>query len=129
MKLAYIAHPLGAETKDKIDANIRQAEIYAQKVMSLGYIPFVPHWFARILDDRDVLQRCVGIMCANYFLKYADVLFICGDTISNGMSIEISTHKELGKPYAWVVIEEGRLVIREDADCICTKEIKDVNKR
>ena len=118
MKLAFICHPLGASTHAQIALNIKSAELYAQHVLKMGYVPVVPHWYARILDDTKPEQRCLGIICANKLAGLCDVAFMCGDVISSGMAVEMSVFKERRVPFAWICLEDNKLIIREDKDKI-----------
>ncbi len=84
-KLAYVSSPLRGDVK----TNIEKAREYCKIVSAMGLIPMCPHLMTYgWLDDSDDAQRRHGMEIALELLERCDVLFICGDTISEGMQAE-----------------------------------------
>ena len=49
MHRVYICSPLGGN----VSANIENAKRYARYALECGMAPFIPHFYALILDDRN----------------------------------------------------------------------------
>ncbi len=86
MKLVYICSPLRGNIKE----NIKKATVYCAYAAQQGVIPLAPHTiFTQYLDDTIPAQREKGIAMGMELLKRCDELWVCGDTISQGMQKEI----------------------------------------
>ena len=53
MHRAYICSPLGGN----VSANIENAKRYARYALECGMAPFIPHFYALILDDSNKEER------------------------------------------------------------------------
>lgn len=88
-----------------IEHNSEVAKYWCKQVISEGNIPVAPHlYFPQFLNDEDNKERQIGLNLAILLLKSCDELWICGDTISDGMSNEIATAIQ----YDINVIDKGR---------------------
>jgi hypothetical protein len=53
MRRVYICSPLGGN----VSANIENAKRYARYALECGMAPFIPHFYALILDDSNKEER------------------------------------------------------------------------
>lgn len=91
--LVYIASPYAGDT----ERNIEKARAYCRFAIRQGCIPLAPHLlFPQFLDDSDKEQRQLGLRFALILLSKCEQLWVCGDTISEGMSAEITKAKKRG---------------------------------
>ena len=99
-KKAYICSPLSAKTAEGIKENMRMANQYAQEISQLlscraaavhGILP-------DLLDDNDPVERKLALDFGIKYLATCDMLVICGDRVSSGMTGEIKAAKVLGIP-------------------------------
>ena len=74
MRRVYICSPLGGN----VSANIENAKRYARYALECGMAPFIPHFYALILDDSNKEERNLGML--------AD--FLCfGCVMRSGISV------------------------------------------
>lgn len=93
--LVYIASPYAGDT----NYNISRACGYCRLAIRNGCIPFAPHLlYPQFMDDDDKQQRELGIRFALIWLGKCDELWVCGDTVSDGMSREIARAKRRSMP-------------------------------
>lgn len=93
---AYVASPLNHKDVNGIKANMLACQKYIDQIQGLGYQAFALHNMP-IFDDHIEEERTLALKYGLRLLKYCNVLFVCGDTISKGMSGEIERAIELGK--------------------------------
>ena len=87
MKLVYICSPLHGD----LQGNMRKATQYCKAAAQLGVIPLAPHTiFTQYLNDNIADQRAMGLRMGIELLRRCDELWVCGNTISQGMRNEIS---------------------------------------
>lgn len=91
MRKAYICAPMGGN----VSANIENAKRYARYAFECGMAPFIPHFYALILDDSNEEERSLGMSAGKSFLWFCDVVLAFGDTITEGMKEEIQIAKSL----------------------------------
>ena len=93
MKIIYIAHPIGAPTKEGIEANLADLRRIVRKI-NLEHpdiIPFVPYYADIVsMDDNVFAERERGIKNDKAILESGIVneLWLTGDRLSNGMIAE-----------------------------------------
>lgn len=99
-KKVYICSPLLSPTRKGIEENMVKAREYMEIVSTmLNCKAVAPHAFLpRFLDDRDPVERKLGLEFGLRFLSTCDALIVCGDRITKGMSDEIAKAIELGIP-------------------------------
>jgi hypothetical protein len=112
-KKVYICSPLLAPTRKGIEENMAKALEYMEIVSAtLNCKAVAPHAFLPLfLDDRDPVERKLGLEFGLRYLATCDALIVCGDRITEGMSDEIVKAIDLGIP---------ALILRTDARQICT---------
>ena len=101
MKIIYIAHPVGAGTKEGIEANLADLRRIIKKVNleTKNIIPFCPYYADVVsMDDNNSLERKRGIMNDTKVLKSGiiDELWLTGDRVSKGMTEELELCMRLG---------------------------------
>lgn len=85
--------------KTELEANIHRAKTACRILTTLGFMPLAPHlYFTTFLKDEEKREREYGIRLGLQWLEEADELWVFGDTISEGMAVEIARAKELTKP-------------------------------
>lgn len=90
MKIVYIAHPIGAPTKEGIEANLADLRRIVRKI-NLEHndiVPFVPYYADIVsMDDNVPAERERGVKNDKAILEagFIDELWLTGDRLSNGM--------------------------------------------
>lgn len=90
-RIAYIAHPIAGNVAENLKS-LRRV-IYNINTYEKDTVPFCPYYADVVtLDDRDPLQRSIGIANNHTLLTrpgVVDELRLYGETISEGMKEEI----------------------------------------
>lgn len=99
-KRAYICSPLYAETYGELISNMEQARMYMSLTMRNYNIPArAPHaYIPTILCDDIPAERSFALEFGKRLLELSDVLFVCGNRLSEGMKGEILHAAELKMP-------------------------------
>ena len=85
--------------KAELESNIHRAKTACRILTTLGFMPLAPHlYFTTFLKDEEKREREDGIRLGLQWLEEADEVWVFGDTISEGMAVEIARAKELAKP-------------------------------
>lgn len=93
--LVYICSPLSGEE----ELNQKNARRYCRFAVDSGYIPLAPHiYFTQFMDDHNAKERNLAMFMDIVLLTKCAELWVFGDRISNGMSIEIEKAKRKGLP-------------------------------
>ena len=93
--VVYICSPLSGD----IDSNQEAARRYCRYAVDSGYVPIAPHLlFPQFMDDNNKKERDLAIFMDIVLLTKCAELWVFGETISNGMSIEIEKAKRKNKP-------------------------------
>lgn len=81
------------------ESNLHRAKTACRILTTLGFMPLAPHlYFTTFLEDGVKRERENGIRLGLQWLEEADEVWVFGDTISEGMAVEIARAKELAKP-------------------------------
>ena len=89
--LVYVASAYSGD----VTTNTEKAKQYCRFAMELGQIPLAPHlMFPQFMNDDDPAERELAIFMDVILLGKCDELWVFGDTISAGMSIEIEVAKK-----------------------------------
>ena len=100
--MVYICSPLSGS----IAANQRSARRYCRFAVDGGYIPLAPHlYFPQFMDDGSGAERDLALFMDIVLLSKCDQLWVFGDRVSKGMSIEIEKAKRKGQPIRWFTTE------------------------
>ena len=93
--LIYVCSPLSGD----ISANQENARRYCRSVVERGGIPLAPHLlFPQFMDDTSAEERDLAIFMDIVLLSRCDQLWVFGERISKGMSMEIEKAKRKGQP-------------------------------
>lgn len=96
--LVYVCSPLSGD----IAANQENARRYCRSVVERGGIPLAPHLlFPQFMDDTSAEERDLAIFMDIVLLSKCAELWVFGERISKGMSIEIEKAKRKGQPIRW----------------------------
>lgn len=94
-KLIFVCSPYSGD----IEKNVEFAKQCCLSVIYDGDIPFAPHlFFTQFLDDSITDQRKAGIEGGLLIMNKCDAMYVFGNTISDGMAIEIIEAEKLGIP-------------------------------
>ena len=93
--IVYICSPLSGD----IEANQEAARRYCRYAVDAGYVPIAPHLlFPQFMDDKNITERNLAIFMDIVLLTKCAELWVFGETVSPGMSIEIEKAKRKSKP-------------------------------
>ena len=96
--MVYICSPLSGNITD----NQRNARRYCRFAVDSGYIPLAPHlYFPQFMDDGNGAERNLALFMDIVLLSKCDQMWVFGDRISKGMSIEIEKAKRKGQSIRW----------------------------
>ena len=93
--IVYICSPYAGD----VESNVRAAQRYSRFAVDNGYLPIAPHLlFPQFMNDGDPKERELAMFFGNVLMSKCAELWVCGDTVSNGMAAEIERAKR--KNYA-----------------------------
>lgn len=92
--VVYICSPLSGA----VEVNQAKARGYCRFAVDSGYIPLAPHiYFPQFMSDRNPQERNLAMFMDIVLLSKCAELWVFGETISKGMSIEIEKAKRKGQ--------------------------------
>ena len=93
--IVYICSPFSGDT----EANTEKARKYCRHAVDKGCIPIAPHlFFPQFMSDENPQERNLAIFMDIVLLSKCAELWVFGETISKGMSVEIEKAKRKGQP-------------------------------
>lgn len=93
--LVYVASAYSGD----VTTNTEKAKQYCRFAMEQGQIPLAPHlMFPQFMNDDDPAERELAIFMDVILLGKCDELWVFGDKISAGMSVEIEVAKKRRQP-------------------------------
>lgn len=82
-----------------VTVNTEKAKQYCRFALEQGQIPLAPHlMFPLFMNDDDPAERELAIFMDVILLGKCDELWVFGDSISEGMSVEIEVAKKRRQP-------------------------------
>ena len=82
-----------------VTANTEKAKQYCRFALEQGQIPLAPHlMFPLFMNDDDPAERELAIFMDVILLGKCDELWVFGDSISDGMAVEIDIAKKRRQP-------------------------------
>jgi hypothetical protein len=94
-KLVFICSPFAGD----IETNTRRARRYGRYAVAEKVVPIIPHlMYPQFLEEGDPEERQLGIDMGLVLLSRCHELWVFGDRISSGMSIEIARAKRWNIP-------------------------------
>ena len=95
MDKIFICSPYRGDTKK----NLENAYRYCHLAAACGYIPIAPHTiFPNFMNDNDEEERLRGIRMGLELMKDCTSMWVFGNDVTEGMSLEIRKAMELGLP-------------------------------
>ncbi len=92
--LVYICSPYAGD----IERNCEYAKNYCRYAVRTGHLPIAPHiYFTQFMDDSNPTERSTAMFMDLVLLSKCHELWVFGNRLSEGMSIEISNARERGK--------------------------------
>ena len=96
--MVYICSPLSGN----ITANQMNARRYCRFAVDSGCIPLAPHlYFPQFMDDGNGAERDLALFMDLVLLSKCAELWVFGDHISKGMSIEIEKARRKSQTIRW----------------------------
>ena len=96
--LVYVCSPLSSD----MERNTENTRRYCRFAVDSGCIPLAPHlYFPQFMDDGSGAERNLALFMDIVLLSKCSELWVFGDRISKGMSIEIEKAKRKGQPIRW----------------------------
>jgi hypothetical protein len=93
--LVYICSPFSGD----IEGNIKRAQDFCRFALEKGNIPLAPHlMFPQFMDDSNEKERDLAIFMDIILMGKCQEVWVLGDVISRGMSIEIEKAKKRRQP-------------------------------
>lgn len=93
--LVYICSPLSGD----VERNQAEARRYCRFAVDSGAIPLAPHlYFPQFMSEANPADRNLALFMDIVLLSKCAELWVFGETISRGMSIEIEKAKRKGQP-------------------------------
>ncbi len=93
--MVYICSPLSGD----IPANQKNARRYCRFAVDCGCIPLAPHlYFPQFMDDGSGAERDLALFMDIVLLSKCNEMWVFGERVSKGMSIEIEKAKQKGQP-------------------------------
>lgn len=94
-KLVFICSPFAGD----IETNTGRARRYGRYAVAEKVVPIIPHlMYPQFLEEGDPEERQLGIDMGLVLLSRCHELWVFGDRISTGMSIEIARAKRWNIP-------------------------------
>lgn len=95
--VVYVCSPYSGD----IEANVRKARRYCRYAADQGCIPLAPHLlFPQFLDEKT--ERNLALFMGIALLSKCAALWIFGESISQGMEVEIRYAQKKGKPIKYI---------------------------
>lgn len=93
--LVYICSPFSGD----IESNNKRTREFCRFALDQGNIPLAPHlMFPQFMDDSNQEERDLAIFMDIILMGKCQEVWVLGDVISNGMSIEIEKAKKRRQP-------------------------------
>lgn len=92
--LVYICAPFNGAVKE----NVLKATQFAEFAFNCGCIPLTPHLLFPFMDDSNEKERDLAIFMDIILMGKCQEVWVLGNVISRGMSIEIEKAKKRRQP-------------------------------
>lgn len=93
--LVYICSPFSGD----INGNIKRAQEFCRFALEKGNIPLAPHLlFPQFMDDNNEKERDLAMFMDIILMGKCQEVWVLGDVISKGMSIEIEKATKRRQP-------------------------------
>lgn len=93
--LVYVCSPFSGD----VEGNTERARRFCRFALEQGQIPLAPHlMFPQFMSDDDPAERELAIFMDIVLMGKCSELWVLGDTISEGMAVEIEKAKKRRQP-------------------------------
>lgn len=93
--VVYICSPLSGD----VEGNQEKARVYCRFAVDTGFIPIAPHiYFPQFMNEQSSKERNLALFMDTVLLTKCAELWVFGDIISRGMSVEIEKARRKGLP-------------------------------
>lgn len=93
--VVYICSPLSGD----MEGNQEKARAYCRFAVDTGYIPIATHiYFPQFMNEQSSRERNLALVMDTVLLTKCAELWVFGDIISRGMSVEIEKARRKGLP-------------------------------
>ena len=90
LPLVYVCSPYAGD----VETNVKNAKRYSRFSVDENAIPVTPHLlYPQFMDDGNPKERELALFFGNVLMSKCAELWVCGDTVSNGMAAEIERAK------------------------------------
>jgi len=99
MRVIYLAHPLGATTKEGVAANIAKAKRWVRWIYDhFPNVAVIADWLitCEVFDDLNPEHRAHGMKMNGFVLVRCDEFWMVGGRVSTGMAHELESAMEHG---------------------------------
>ena len=101
-KIVFICSPFAGD----IDGNTRRARRFGRFAVTEKAVPIIPHlMYPQFLEEDDPEERQLGIDMGLVLLSKCHELWVFGNRISSGMSVEIARAKRWNIPIRYFTTE------------------------
>jgi len=101
-KIVFICSPFAGD----IDGNSRRARRFGRFAVTEKAVPIIPHlMYPQFLEEDDPEERQLGIDMGLVLLSKCHELWVFGNRISSGMSVEIARAKRWNIPIRYFTTE------------------------
>lgn len=100
--LIYICSPYSGN----VDVNVKKAQRFCRFAIDKNCIPLAPHlFFPQFMDDENPHERKLAMFMDIVLMSKCTEVWVFGDTLSSGMSMEIEKAKRKGQPIRYFTNE------------------------
>jgi len=97
--VVFICSPFKGDTA----VNIKKAKKYCKMALESGFIPYAPHTALNgVLNDNKQAERETALIISSEMVKRCDILWVFGDTITEGMKREIEAASDHRIPIRFI---------------------------
>ncbi|WP_353892921.1 DUF4406 domain-containing protein [Proteinivorax hydrogeniformans] len=101
-KVVFICSPFAGD----IEGNTLRAKRYGRFAVIQNAVPIIPHlMYPQFLKENDPKERQLGIGMGLVLLGKCHELWVFGDRISSGMTVEIKKAKDLKIPIRYFTVQ------------------------
>lgn len=121
--MVYVSSPMSAETADKVEANLEFARRASRYCALCGRIPVTPHlYFTQFLREEVKTERLLGQKMGQCIMPSCSEVWVCGDTVSDGMRAEIALARKLDIPVVEVSSKDIAVFLESCGDRVTDAE-------
>lgn len=106
-KMVFICSPFGGD----VETNTLRAKRYGRFAVNQKVTPIIPHlMYPQFLNEHDIHERQIGLDMGLVLLSKCQEMWVFGEYISSGMSVEIKLACQLNIPVRHFTIKCQEIV-------------------